>query len=130
MQPSLRVAVLASIASAAVICASGAGAIASTESVLYSFTGSGGQGTPDSVLLADTHGVLYGATLGGDSSADLEFALDPPGSKNGNWTFEPLYTFYGDTGPSGLVEDAQGNLYGTTYYHGTGSGCAGDLGCG
>jgi hypothetical protein len=131
MQPSLRMAVFASIASGAVICASGGRAIASTESVLYSFTGSGGQGTPDSVLLADAHGILYGATLGDAGGVDLEFALDQPGSKSGNWTFAPLYTFYGNTGPSGVVEDAQGDLYGTTYYHGTGSGCAGaDLGCG
>ncbi len=85
------------------------------ETVLYSFTGTGGDGrVPYAGLVRDAQGNLYGATWGGGAYSDgTVFKLDTSGNET------VLYSF---TGPpdgaypqAGLVRDAQGNLYGTTY---------------
>jgi uncharacterized repeat protein (TIGR03803 family) len=88
------------------------------ESVLYSFTGTGGDGSnPTAGLVLDTQGNLYGTTFGGGSLAcncGTVFKVDTTGKET------VLYSFFG-TGlgdganpRAGLVRDAQGNLYGTT----------------
>ncbi len=81
---------------------------------LYSFTGTGGDGSdPLSSLIMDAQGNLYGTTnQGGANGYGTVFELDTSGNET------VLYSFTGNTdgaGPSaGLVQDAQGNLYGTT----------------
>src|SRR5271165_6495671 len=84
------------------------------ETVLYSFTGTGGDGgNPYAGLVRDTQGNLYGTTNQGGTSGDgTVFKVDTTGKET------VLYNF---TGPpdgalpyAGLVQDAQGNLYGTT----------------
>jgi len=89
------------------------------ETVLYSFTGTGGDGaTPDSRLARDKSGNLYGTTLqGGSHSSGTVFMIDPSGHET------VLYSFLGADGDGnrpagGVVRDGRGNLYGTTAFGG------------
>jgi len=104
------------------------------ETVLYSFTGIGGDGaTPFAGVIQDSAGNLYGTTSAGGSSGcggsgcGTVFMLNKSGSET------VLYSFMG-TGSdgaapfAGVIRDAAGNLYGTTTAGG-GSGCGGS-GCG
>ena len=88
------------------------------ETVLYTFTGQGDNGFPDS-LIRDPAGNLYGTTYWG-----IVFELQPSGQ------FTLLHTFTsGADGfyPGGpLALDSQGNLYGTTQ-QGGGSANAGTI---
>jgi len=74
------------------------------ETVLHSFTGGSDGMHPSSVIL-DPQGNVYGSTEGGTI-----FEIDPAGDET------ILYTFTDDneSGISGLIRDAAGNLYGTT----------------
>jgi len=92
------------------------------ETVLYSFTGTSGDGAnPYAGLARDAKGNLYGTTYyGGLESCNnigcgVVFKLDTTGKES------LLHTFTGTEGdganPSGgLVRDAKGNLYGTTRF--------------
>lgn len=89
--------------------------------VLHAFTGGkdGGVGSLGSLLYASP--ALYGvAELGGAHGAGTVYKITPTGS--GGWKFATLYAFKGtpDAGYpyGGLVADASGNLFGTTYYGG------------
>jgi len=107
----------------------------STETVLYSFTGSDG-GQPYAGLISDSSGNLYGTTeTGGAYKSGTVFELTP--NSRGGWTETVLYSFCAATSCSdgadprgGLVRDAAGNLFGTTF-EGRGSNCGQDYyGCG
>src|SRR5215472_13944033 len=81
--------------------------------VLYSFTGGDGS-HPRASLIADAAGNLYGTTInGGANDAGTVFQLTPSGILN------VLYSFTGGSDGAlpwaGLIADAAGNLYGTTY---------------
>jgi uncharacterized repeat protein (TIGR03803 family) len=97
----------------------------SNETVLYTFTGATDGSTPNSDLLLDLQGNLYGtASSGGDLSCNnslffpgcgVVFEVTPAGKEI------VLHTFTGPDGanPSlGLVSDLFGNLYSTTIYGG------------
>jgi uncharacterized repeat protein (TIGR03803 family) len=93
------------------------------ETVLHSFTGTGGDGaTPVAPLVRDAAGnfygtTLYGGTFGGECRAlgcGTVFKVTPAGKET------VLYQFTGTAGDGlnpwqGLVRDASGNLYGTTF---------------
>jgi uncharacterized repeat protein (TIGR03803 family) len=91
-----------------------------TYEVLHAFTNSPDGGYPVSGLLRDTQGNLYGTTsAGGNTSASCNnnycgvvFKIDSAGNETA------LYSFNGQPDGAnplaGLVEDAAGNLYGTT----------------
>jgi uncharacterized repeat protein (TIGR03803 family) len=117
-------ALAAAIALLGAILASRA-AQAQTYTVLYTFTGGADGGYPQGAgVIADTAGNLYGtAGAGGDLSCQphpprtgpgcgVVFKLDPAGNET------VLHTFTGEpdgAAPfSGLIRDAEGNLYGTT----------------
>ncbi len=103
--------------------------------VLYTFTGTGGDGdSPNPGLVRDAMGDLYGTTaFGGDLTCGaplgcgIVFKVDPTGRET------ILHTFTGSGGDGaqpvqGLTMDPAKNLYGTTL---EGGGCAIDsLGCG
>jgi len=96
-----------------------------TEKVLYTFTGSGGDGSyPWSGVIFDQAGNLYGTTeFGGAYGYGTVYELSPIGS---GWTEKILYSFQGQQDGSypfsGLLLDAAGNLYGATTGAGPGSG--------
>jgi uncharacterized repeat protein (TIGR03803 family) len=97
--------------------------------LLYSFcvqpcTGDGFQ--PEAGLIWDRSGNLYGTTTAGPYPADngTVFRLSPTG--NGQWKESILYGFKaindGYDPKSGVIRDASGNLYGTTFgYNDSGS---------
>jgi uncharacterized repeat protein (TIGR03803 family) len=103
------------------------------EKVLYAFNGGADGANPESGLILDAAGNLYGTTpYGGNSGSSCGyggcgtvFELTP--NADGSWREILLYAFRGNpdgAGPVGtLVFDKAGNLYGTTYeggdYQGT-----------
>ena len=98
-----------------------------SEQVLYSFTGTSGDGAyPYGGLVRDSAGNLYGTTeQGGIGGQGTVFELV---NSSGSYTEQVLYSF-ADNGSdgydpiAGLVWDSAGNLYGTT-----GSGGAQNVG--
>jgi uncharacterized repeat protein (TIGR03803 family) len=101
------------------------------EIVIYPFFNA--DGVPFGTLVWDSAGNLYGTTSNGGTYGQGEvFELTPP--SGGGWTKTVLYSFAGGTDGSapflsGVVFDAAGNLYGTTYEGGITS-CNGGYGCG
>jgi uncharacterized repeat protein (TIGR03803 family) len=85
------------------------------ETVLYTFTGGADGGQPLGGLIRDPAGNLYGAaTYGATADSGTVYKLDTAG----NYTV--LYSFNCDGTDgcwpwAGVVRDAAGNLYGTTY---------------
>ncbi len=108
-----------------------------TETILYSFGNSLHDGqVPDGTLIFDSHGNLYGTTVAGGSGGDgTVFELRPPATAGGALTETILYSFpssgnFGTRPPGKLALDPTGNLYGTTWYGGTGTNCGANPGCG
>jgi uncharacterized repeat protein (TIGR03803 family) len=107
---------LGALLGAVLVAVTGFSSTAATQELttLYSFTGSGsGDGAnPESSLITDPAGNLYGTTLnGGANGQGTVFQLDPSGN------LPLLYSFTGGDGShpgAGLIADAAGNLYGTT----------------
>jgi uncharacterized repeat protein (TIGR03803 family) len=88
---------------------------------LYSFTGTGGDGAnPYAGLIQGADGALYGTTFGGGTNGDgTVFRIGTNGSG-----YAVLYRFAGAGGDgaepyAGLIQGADGALYGTTYGGGT-----------
>src|SRR5947209_9465123 len=89
-----------------------------TETVLHSFAGGSDGLDPEGNLIADQSGNLYGTTVFGGGACKKSrgcgtvFKLAPDGTET------VLYAFHrqadGGWPYGGLVEDAQGNLFGTT----------------
>src|SRR5947208_2651482 len=123
--------VAVSIIVAALVVAPGAWA-ASTYKILHVFRRFSGGQVPVGNLVSDAAGNLYGtADYGGSSSCvcGVVFKLAP--NPDGTWTEHVLHTFTGGTDGSnrsngdptpsaGVILDAAGNLYGTTYFGGSG----------
>ncbi len=91
------------------------------ETVLHNFVGNDGC-NPVAALVFDAAGNLYGTTaVGGASGNGAVFELSPV--SNGDWSEAVLYSFTGGSDGAfprgGLIFDATGNLYGTTYYGGS-----------
>jgi uncharacterized repeat protein (TIGR03803 family) len=104
-----------------------------TRKTLHNFPTNGSDGyDPEAKLILDAAGNLYGTTLnGGSRHYGTVYELMPQG--NGKWTEKILHTFSNDGTDgkypwAGLVFDAAGNLYGTTFEGGTFTVCPG--GCG
>ncbi len=99
-------------------------ALAQQETVLYSFcsqTNCVDGDEPQSGLVSDKAGNLYGTTYGGGAeNLGTVFELSPPAVPGGTWTETVLYSFgAGGEGDGaypygGVIFDNAGNLYGTT----------------
>ncbi len=116
-----------------------------SEQVLHNFTKNGTDGNvPYGGLISDAAGNLYGTTSAGGAGrcgdergievgCGTVFELSTPSAPGGEWTESILYNFQGngslDPAPTaGLIFDAAGNLYGTTYGGGTFEGIDGGPG--
>lgn len=93
------------------------------ELIVHAFSGDkdGGTGSLGNLLI-DKSGTIYGVTeTGGAHGGGTVYKLTH-GAKN-KWKLTTLYAFKGGTDAAspygGLVADAKGNLFGTTYYGGT-----------
>ncbi len=107
------------------------------ETVLYTFTGGADGAYPNTGLVQDKNGKLYGTTQNGGDLSCLDFGKMFPGcgtvfQLDTNGVLTVLHAFTGGTdgaGPQGLITDSSGNLYGTTFYGGD-LGCPSGIGCG
>ena len=95
------------------------------ESVLYNFTGGADGGDPNSSLIFDSSGNLYGVSgCCGTYGAGNVFELTP--NPDGSWNETVLYEFTGGFDglwPAGpLIFDTTGTLYGTALWGGIGCG--------
>jgi uncharacterized repeat protein (TIGR03803 family) len=101
-----------------------------TESVIHSFSDGQDDRYPFAGLILDAAGNLYGATGEGGGfgcggyGCGTVFKLKP--YKNGSWAETVIYSFKDDgkdgtSPPGGMTLDRVGNLYGTTFYGGTGN---------
>jgi uncharacterized repeat protein (TIGR03803 family) len=111
------------------------------ETILHNFDRGTDGADPDSVLVADRAGNLYGTTAAGGNGecggtgCGTVFELSP--QSNGSWKETVLYAFCslsgctdGETPGTGpLLRDSAGNLYGTTTIGGANRNCNGDA-CG
>jgi uncharacterized repeat protein (TIGR03803 family) len=90
-----------------------------TERAIHGFTDEGNDGMgPQSGLIRDPAGNLYGATVYLPNSGGSAFELTPSG---GSWNYNFLSSFPGGLrlGPyASMVMDSAGNLYGTTFADG------------
>ena len=98
------------------------------EKILHNFTGNPDGSGPMANVIFDTHGNLYGTTVGGGTQNwGTVFELKPAG--NGTWTETILYNFKddgdGDDISSPVTLDALGNIYGTAL--GSGAYDGGDV---
>lgn len=87
---------------------------------------------PDSGVIMDAKGNLYGTASGHGLGNGIVFKLTP--GEKGKWSASVLHAFTGGNdgqGPfGGLVRDRHGNLYGATVEGGGYYGSCGRLGCG
>jgi uncharacterized repeat protein (TIGR03803 family) len=102
------------------------------ESILYAFHGTGDGRGPQSGLIFDESGALYGTTSGDGVSSGNVFKLSPPTHTGGAWTEKVLYKFKGlaaldGSNPQAGVVFLGKDLYGTTASGGSAS-CS--SGCG
>lgn len=94
-----------------------------TETILYSFAGASDGAYPESGLVFDSHGALYGTTYqGGPAGLGTVFQLSPPTSGS-TWKKTTLYSFASGSDAAypfaGVVFGPNGALYGTTVNGGT-----------
>jgi len=105
-----------------------------TFSVQWAFSTEGGGGrTPSGPLVFDAKGDIWGTTGGtGCCGFGTIFELTP--ASGGGWSETVLYYFEesgdGANPDTGLIFDAQGNVYGTTLRGGNDSDCNDFPGCG
>jgi uncharacterized repeat protein (TIGR03803 family) len=91
---------------------------AQTFSVLYTFTGKGGD-NPPAGLVRDSAGNLYGTSASGSDGVGTVLKLSL--GKDGAWKETVLYRFQSGLPPEGLLTlDSASNLYGTTTFGGGG----------
>ncbi len=109
------------------------------ESLLHNFSGGQDGDYPQTGVIFDSAGSLYGLTGAGGGTAGCNqpsgcgTAFQLTRASNGFWTETVLYRFTETTpltnlGPSPLAIDSQGNLFATTYQGGTNTQCY--AGCG
>jgi uncharacterized repeat protein (TIGR03803 family) len=94
------------------------------KTVVYDFPDWHNGALPNSTLVLDKAGNLYGIGGGGNQgcgpyTCGVVFKLAP--QKNGQWKYSPVHKFSGPDGnfPVGVIVDDKGNIFGTTANGGT-----------
>jgi uncharacterized repeat protein (TIGR03803 family) len=91
-----------------------------SETILHSFTADEGS-APSGWLVGDSAGNLYTSLGGGKFPPNGQIVmLSPPASPGASWQMTSLHSFHfndGD-GPSSVIRDKDGNLYGTAVWGG------------
>jgi uncharacterized repeat protein (TIGR03803 family) len=90
---------------------------AGNETVLYSFEGGSDGEQPGAGLIRDSAGNFYGTTIIGGGGSGTVFKLDPSSGETVLHRFGSSSTD-GIQPHAGVVRDAAGNFYGTTYFGG------------
>jgi uncharacterized repeat protein (TIGR03803 family) len=103
---------------------------AGRQTLLHAFTGGADGGVPYSGVIGDAAGNLYGTTTyggiltgpcaGPPAGCGVVFKID----SRGNYSVIYSFTGHADGGIpyAGVIRDAEGNLYGTTFYAGSAGG--------
>ena len=96
------------------------------ETVLHKFTNNPDGEEPESLLIEDSIGNLYGTTFYGGTDVGTVFKVSREGKEKVLYTFPRSNYTYGAYPDAGVVSDSKGNLYGTTasggeYNYGTGT---------
>ncbi len=101
------------------------------EKPIYSFTGGADGNYPESGVILDKLGNLYGTAVDGGNLPACEgfgcgSVFELTRTANGKWKEITLYDFAGGTADGSqpvapLLLDSHGRLFGTTYYGGTGT---------
>jgi uncharacterized repeat protein (TIGR03803 family) len=95
------------------------------ETVLHSFAAGNDGAFPFAGLIRDGAGNLYGTTTeGGPSNTGTVFKLAPSGNETVLYSFGPTSGSDAQEPRSPVYRDAAGNLYGTSFFGGTGRGGA------
>jgi uncharacterized repeat protein (TIGR03803 family) len=98
-----------------------------SETILHSFTGGSDGEVLYGPLLLDKRGNVYGMTAeGGTYNDGTIFKVTPKGTESIVHAFAGGSDGYFPMG--GLIADAEGNMYGTTYAGGGSSACSVDCG--
>jgi uncharacterized repeat protein (TIGR03803 family) len=98
--------------------------------IIYSFRGGPDGETPVGNLLFGSDGNIYGVTSQGGTSGCQCGTVYQLAPQAGGWKQSVIYRFNyragykdGITPASGLIQDAAGNMYGTTEFGGDSTGC-------
>jgi uncharacterized repeat protein (TIGR03803 family) len=89
-----------------------------TETVLYNFLAGSDGALPQSSLIFDSTGSLYGTAESGIYGGGTIFQLTPPSTPGGAWTEQILHSFGGSNDgdlPEGGLLQVGPNFYGTTF---------------
>jgi hypothetical protein len=100
------------------------------ERIIYRFKGNTDGASPDSTLVMDSSGVLYGTTFAGGTGYGTVFELMP--LRTGTYREKVIYDLSRASGfwpEAGLALDSKGALYGTTTSGGS-ARCRLDIYCG
>lgn len=97
------------------------------ETILHVFTGGSDGGSPMSGVIGDPDGNLYGTTrLGGEEDLGVVYTISRAGVETTLYSFSGAFQGTNASGGSnpmaGVIRDAEGNLYGTAWSGGYGSG--------
>jgi len=103
-----------------------------TETNIFNFTGGSAPGEPSGAIIFDAAGNIYGVSqVGGVNNKGTVYELSPSSS---GYVLTNQYSFLGGSDgnwPTGsLAFDANGNIYGTTFQGGGGTGESCFNGCG
>ena len=96
-----------------------------TLTTLYTFSGGADGANPGAALVPGPRGSFFGTTISGGATGNgTVFQLLPPADRSHHYRLQSLYSFAGGAdgaGPTNLIDDGAGNLYGVSNLGGGGT---------